>query len=45
MIEIKDIIAIGLGYIAGFVAGFLYGLRSGKERFWRMPSASWRVRK
>jgi len=45
MIEVKDLVAIFLGYLLGFVAGFFYGLRSGKERFWRMPSASWRVRR
>ena len=45
MIEVKDLVAIFLGYLLGFVVGFFYGLRSGKERFWRMPSASWRVRR
>ncbi len=45
MIEKKDLIVIAIGYFLGVAAGFLYGLRSGKTRFWRMPGASWRVRK
>ena len=45
MIPRSDLLVIILGYVCGVVAGFFYGLKSGKERFWRMPSASWKVRK
>ena len=45
MIEVKDMVAIALGYALGFVAGFFYGLRSGRVKFWKMPSASWKVRR
>ena len=45
MISKADLLVILVGYVLGLVAGFLYGIKSGKTRFWKMPSASWRVRK
>ena len=45
MISGTDLVVIALGYAAGLAVGFVRGLKSGKERFWKMPSASWKVKK
>ena len=44
MIAKSDLVVIVVGYVLGLIAGFLYGLKTGKEKFWKAPSASWRVR-
>jgi hypothetical protein len=45
MISTTDLIVIAVGYLLGLGVGFWYGMRSGKDKFWRMPSSSWKVRK
>ena len=45
MINLVDIIVIAVGFIAGLVFGYMRGVREGKDRFWKMPSASWQARK
>ncbi len=45
MITKWDIAVIAAGYVVGLVAGFVRGLNTGKDRFWRMPGSSWRVRR
>ena len=45
MISKTDILVIALGYAAGIAVGLARGLKSGKERFWKMPGASWKVKK
>lgn len=45
MITKTDLMVIVAGYVVGLAVGFWYGLQSGKKKFWRMPSSSWKVRK
>lgn len=45
MISGTDMLIIALGYAAGLAVGVVRGLKLGKERFWKMPGASWKVRK
>jgi|GEM_PF-2773387 len=45
MIDFIDLVIIAVGFIAGLVVGYLRGMKEGKDRFWRMPSASWKARK
>ncbi|MBR9681083.1 MAG: hypothetical protein GOU98_04670 [Candidatus Altiarchaeota archaeon] len=45
MINTTDLLVIGAGYVIGLVIGTVYGIRSGKQKFWRMPGNSWKVRK
>ncbi len=45
MISKTDLVVIAVGYVMGLALGYWYGMKSGTQRFWRMPSASWKVRK
>ncbi len=45
MIYLQDLAVIALGYFIGLFIGFIAGCKRAKKRFWKMPSASWRVRK
>ncbi|MBR9689312.1 MAG: hypothetical protein GOV01_00210 [Candidatus Altiarchaeota archaeon] len=45
MISRTDLLVILVGYAIGLGIGFWYGMRSGKQKFWRMPGSSWKVRK
>ena len=45
MINIVDMIVIAGGFVAGIVFGYLRGVKEGKDRFWKMPSASWKARR
>lgn len=45
MIVRNDLIVIVVGYALGLAIGFIRGVKAGKDKFWKMPSASWRARK
>ena len=45
MISQTDLIIIAVGYISGLALGFWYGTKAGSQKFWKMPGASWKVRK
>ncbi|MBR9681667.1 MAG: hypothetical protein GOV00_02605 [Candidatus Altiarchaeota archaeon] len=44
MINLVDIAVVAVGFIAGLTFGYLRGIKEGKDRFWKMPSASWKAR-
>lgn len=45
MISRTDLIIIAIGYITGLAVGYWYGMKAGAQKFWKMPGASWKVRK
>ncbi len=45
MINLIDMLVIAVGFVAGVLFGYFRGVKEGKDRFWKMPSASWKARK
>ena len=45
MINLIDMLVIAVGFVAGVLFGYFRGVKEGKDRFWKMPSASWKARR
>ena len=45
MINLIDLAVVLAGFIIGLIFGYTRGVKEGKDKFWKMPSASWKARK